>query len=255
MGGVTLDSRESAPSVARDAGSDLVQLHGAVCLLGGFPALAGLDLTVGSGEIVGLRGPNGAGKSTLLRLCAGLLHLSRGDGSVVGHDVGTKTGRQGARRLVGLLGHATSLYDDLTVEQNVRFWARANRVDTTDMKAAMDHLGISGRLASVPVGGLSAGQRRRTALAILIARRPRLWLLDEPHAGLDNAGRDLLDQLMMDAAQAGATIMVATHDAGRIDDILTRTVTVHGGVVTADSRSESNSGGPAAAYQPTAEDG
>ncbi len=237
-------------------GAELVQFQGVVCLLGGFPALAGLDLTVGSGEIVGLRGPNGAGKSTLLRLCAGLLPLTRGDGRVVGHDVGTKVGRKSARRAVGLLGHATSLYDDLTVEQNVRFWARANRVNSTDVEAAMDHLGISGRLASVPVAGLSAGQRRRTALAILIARRPRLWLLDEPHAGLDNAGRDLLDQLVIDAAQAGATIMLATHDAGRIDDILGRTVTVHGGVVIADSKSESRSGSPVPGRQPgTAVDG
>lgn len=236
--------------MARDSGTELVQLDGAVCLLGGFPALAGLDLTVGSGEIVGLRGPNGAGKSTLLRLCAGLLPLTRGYGRVVGHDVGTKVGRQGARRVVGLLGHATSLYNDLTVEQNVRFWARANRVDNTDMLAAMDHLGISGRLASVPVAGLSAGQRRRTALAILIARRPRLWLLDEPHAGLDIAGRDLLDQLVIDAAEAGATIMVATHDAGRIDDILGRTITVHGGVVIADSTPRSSSGNSTTAHHP-----
>lgn len=229
---MTLDSRDSAPSAAGDLqNEELVQLQGVVCLLGGFPALAGLDLTVGSGEIVGLRGPNGAGKTTVLRLCAGLVTLSRGTGSVLGHDLGTRAGRRSTRKAVGLLGHDTSLYDDLTVEQNVRFWARANGAAEPDVRAAMDHLGVAGRLATVKMAGLSAGQRRRTALAILVARRPRLWLLDEPHAGLDNDGRNLLDQLLMDAAAAGATIMVATHDVGRIDDILTRTVIVQGGMV------------------------
>ena len=96
----------------------------------------------------------------------------------------------------------------------------------------MEHMGLAGRLADVPVSGLSAGQRRRTAIAILLARRPRVWLLDEPHAGLDTAGRDLLDQLIIDAAAAGASVLIATHDRGRIDEVLTRTVQVEGGTLS-----------------------
>lgn len=200
-------------------------------LLGRFPALAGASLTLGPSEIVGLRGPNGAGKTTLLRLCAGLVPLRRGFGRVLHHDLTTGAGRRAARRQVGLLGHATALYDDLTVAENIHFWAGANRATAADVRTALAHLELDGRLAGVPVSGLSAGQRRRTALAVLIARRPRLWLLDEPHAGLDQPGRDLVDQLLLDGAAAGATVLIATHDTGRIDDILTRTVRVEGGAV------------------------
>ena len=209
----------------------VVRLTDAVALVGGFPALAGATMTLGGQEVVGLRGPNGAGKSTLLRVCAGLVALRRGQGSVLDCDLTTRDGRRAVRRSVGLLGHETALYDDLTVAENITFWSGAHRADDTDAEAAMEHLGLSGRLADVPVAGLSAGQRRRTAIAVLVARRPRLWLLDEPHAGLDSSGRDLLDRLILDAAESGATVLVATHDRGRIDDVLTRCVEVEGGMV------------------------
>jgi heme ABC exporter ATP-binding subunit CcmA len=209
-----------------------VELTDAVALVGGFPALAGATLDLQPKEIVGVRGPNGAGKSTLLRLCAGLVALRRGEGNVLGCDLATRHGRRAVRRSIGLLGHETALYDDLSVVDNITFWSCAHRAEPGDVHAAMEHMGLSGRLANVSVSGLSAGQRRRTAIAILLARRPRLWLLDEPHAALDSAGRDLLDQLIRDAASAGATVLVATHDRGRIDEVLTRTVSVDGGVIT-----------------------
>ncbi len=209
----------------------VVELTDAVALVGGFPALAGATLNLQPNEVVGVRGPNGAGKSTLLRLCAGLVPLRRGQGTVLGCDLSTRQGRRSVRRSIGLLGHETALYDDLSVVDNISFWSGAHRADPVDVAAAMGHMGLSGRLANVPVSGLSAGQRRRTAIAILLARRPQLWLLDEPHAGLDAAGRDLLDQLILDAASSGATVLVATHDQGRIDDVLTRSVLVDGGVI------------------------
>ena len=97
-----------------------VQLSNAVAVLGQFPVLAGADLTVERGEIVLLQGPNGAGKTSLLRLFAGLLPLTRGEGSVLGCDL--RTQRDAIRKRVGLLGHANGLYADLTVTENVRFW-------------------------------------------------------------------------------------------------------------------------------------
>ena len=180
----------------------VVHLRAAVSLLGRFPALAGVDLDVGRGETVVLQGPNGAGKTTLLRLCAGLAPVTSGTAVVLGHDL--TRDRKGVRRRVGLLGHQTHLYDELTVADNVTFWAKAVRADADDARRAMARLGLDGRLATVPVARLSAGQRRRTALAVLVARRPELWLLDEPHAGLDQDGRDLLDGLIGDATAAGA---------------------------------------------------
>jgi heme ABC exporter ATP-binding subunit CcmA len=204
-----------------------VCLEGAVVLLGRFPALTGIDLTVAPGEIVLLQGANGAGKTTVLRLCAGLVPLADGRAEVLGHDLAVD--RHSVRRRVGLLGHANGLYDELTVADNLRFWGRASGATGEEIAAAMDRLGLSGRLADVAAGRLSAGQRRRTALAVLVARRPELWLLDEPHAGLDAAGRDLFDGLVRDAARAGATVLFASHELDRALQLAHRVVTVAGG--------------------------
>jgi heme ABC exporter ATP-binding subunit CcmA len=207
----------------------VIHLRSAVCLLGRFPALAGMDLDVERGEIVLLQGPNGAGKTTLLRACAGLVPVVDGEAVVLGEDLRGRSGPRAVRRRVGLLGHATHLYDDLTVTDNVRFWSRASGASARDAAAALHTLGLDRRLADVPVARLSAGQRRRTSLAVLLARRPELWLLDEPHAGLDRAGRDLLDGLVRTAAAAGATVVVASHELERAEALAQRTVVIVGG--------------------------
>jgi heme ABC exporter ATP-binding subunit CcmA len=211
----------------------VVRFRAAVCLLGRFPALAGVDLDVATGEIVLLQGPNGAGKTTLLRACAGLVRVTEGEAEVLGVDLVADP--RPVRPLVGLLGHATGLYDDLTVAENVRFWTRAGGGAASDAEAAMGRLGLDGRLATVPVSRLSAGQRRRTALAVLVARRPRLWLLDEPHATLDQAGRDLVDALMVDAVAAGATVVFASHELDRAEAVAHRSILIAGGTATARS--------------------
>ncbi|MGH9185549.1 MAG: ABC transporter ATP-binding protein, partial [Acidimicrobiales bacterium] len=151
----------------------VVHLRAAVALLGRFPALAGVDLDVGQGEVVLLQGPNGAGKTTLLRVCAGLVTVAQGEAIVLGHDL--RVDRRTVRRRVGLLGHATALYDDLTVADNVRFWASAAGASRADADEAISALGLDGRLADLRVGRLSAGQRRRASIAALVARRPELW--------------------------------------------------------------------------------
>lgn len=219
-----------------------VSLRAAVALLGRFPALAGVDLTVTPGEIVLLRGPNGAGKSTILRVCAGLVPLTSGDGTVLGVDLAT--GASGLRRRVGLLAHANGLYDDLTVQENVRFWAGAASATAGEVADALAHLGLDGRLAGTQVAKLSAGQRRRTALAAMLVRRPELWLLDEPHAGLDAEGRDLLDALVRRAAAAGATVLVASHELDRAGTLAGRMVTVVGGRIVADEPVTQDVGAP-----------
>lgn len=210
-----------------------VQLSGVVTLLGRFPALAGVDLEVEAGEIVLLQGPNGAGKSTLLRLCAGLLRVESGTGQILGHDL--VNDRVAVRARVGVLGHATGLYDDLTVAENVRFWAQASRADVAQVDPALVHMGLAGRLHDVQVRRLSAGQRRRVALATLLVRRPELWLLDEPHAALDQEGRDLVDEVVTDAAAAGATVLLASHELERVAGVARRTVTIAGGVIVGDT--------------------
>jgi heme ABC exporter ATP-binding subunit CcmA len=206
-----------------------VRLRSAVSLLGRFPALAGVDLDVATGEIVLVRGANGAGKTTLLRACAGLAAFSSGEAEVLGHDL--RKDRKAVRRRIGLLGHATFLYDDLTVADNLTFSARSAGADAASAAGAMARLGLDGRLRDVPAGRLSAGQRRRVALAAVVARRPDLWLLDEPHAGLDAGGRDLLDAIVKDAAAGGATVLLASHELDRAAALATRTVTIAGGQI------------------------
>jgi heme ABC exporter ATP-binding subunit CcmA len=207
----------------------VVSIRNVVVLLGPFPALAGATLDVNPGESVLLQGPNGAGKSTLLRLCAGLHRADTGEGQILGHDLHTE--RRAIRRRVGLVGHKTMLYDDLTVQENLRFWARAVGATDGELDSAVERMRIDARLMDVPTRQLSAGQRRRTALAVAAARRPELWLLDEPHAGLDQAGRDVVDDLIRDATAAGATVLVASHELDRVRPVVDRQVTIAGGLV------------------------
>lgn len=207
----------------------VVHLREAVCVLGRFPALAGATLSVDPGEVVLLQGPNGAGKSTLLRLCAGLIELTGGEATVLGNDL--RTARRAVRPRVGLLGHGVGLYEDLTVADNLRFWARAVGRGIGEVDGALAQVEMDGRLAGVEVSRLSAGQRRRTAIGVLLVRHAELWLLDEPHAGLDVAGRNLVDRLVQAAAQAGATVLIASHDLDRAAALAGRTVTVIGGMV------------------------
>lgn len=206
-----------------------VRLRSAVALLGGFPVLAGADLTVDTGEVVLLQGANGAGKTSLLRVCAGLLLVVSGTAEVLGCDLARD--RRAVRRRVGLLGHATALYDDLTVEDNVCFAVRAAGGSRHAVAPALAQLGLAGRLRTVPAGRLSAGQRRRAALAILVARGPELWLLDEPHAGLDAEHRDVLDGLIREAVAGGAAVVLASHEQQRASRLAGRTVTIAGGQV------------------------
>jgi heme ABC exporter ATP-binding subunit CcmA len=204
-----------------------------VALLGTFPALSGFCLHVATPQVVVLRGPNGAGKSTVLNVCAGLISVQRGTIRVLGSDV--RVDRQSVRRHLGYLGHRTGLYEDLTVEQNVRLAAKATGAETAvDIAATLARLSLDGRLAKLGVVHLSAGQRRRVSLAALMVRQAPLWLLDEPHAALDTDGRDLLDGVIREAALAGTTILLASHDLDRADALADRIVTVVGGRAISD---------------------
>jgi len=207
---------------------DVVCAREVVVLLGGFPALAGADLDVDPGEVVLLQGPNGAGKSTLLRALAGLVRVDAGSLSVLGMDL--VADYKAARRHVGYLGHANQLYAELTVAENVRFAVRAARADRRRVPLALERLGLGGALADQPASSLSAGQRRRTALAALVARDPGLWLLDEPHAGLDAEGRELLDRLVVELAAEGRSVVLASHEAERARPLAHRIVEVSGGI-------------------------
>jgi len=206
-----------------------VTLRAAVALLGQFPVLAGVDLDVEEGSVVGVLGPNGAGKTSLLQLLAGLLALRSGSGSVMGCDL--MGDRRDLRQRVGLLGHSPALYPELSAAENLRFGLRAMRRPVTDAADALERVGLTGRLSAAPARTLSAGQSRRMGLAWLLARRPALWLLDEPHAGLDIGGRDLCDEVIEQAAAGGATVVFASHDPERAAKVSNQVVQLAGGAV------------------------
>jgi heme ABC exporter ATP-binding subunit CcmA len=211
-----------------------VRLRSAVALVGRFPVLAGADLEVALGEVALVHGPNGAGKTSLLRTCAGLLPVTDGEAEVLGHDL--RADRRAVRPRVGLLGHATFLYDDLTVAEQAAFAARAAHRPPSAAADALARFGLDGRLAGVQVLRLSAGQRRRLAVACLLARDADLWLLDEPHAGLDSAGRDVLDALIRQRADAGGTVLLASHELDRARSVADRSFAIAGGRVQEDAR-------------------
>ena len=173
-------ANDVAPGVAH---GNVIEFADVVIVYENFPAVAGATFSVAPGEIVLLQGPNGAGKTTLLRACAGLLPINRGDARVLNCDL--RLDRYAVRTKVGLLGHANGLFQDLTVAENMSFWSRLVGASAQDVAQAMSVMGLADRLSETRVANLSAGQRRRCALATLIVRRAQLWLLDEPHAGLD----------------------------------------------------------------------
>lgn len=207
----------------------VVDFREAVVVFNGFPALAGATFQVTRGEVVLLQGPNGAGKTTLLRACAGLLPVVRGSASVLGVDLCVD--RQSVRARVGLLGHANGLFTDLTIRENILFWAQVIGASTDEVTATMHRMGIDGRIADQKVLHLSAGQKRRCALACLVVRRAELWLLDEPHAGLDAKGRDEIDAIIREASSFGATVLIASHELERTKGLATRSVSVVAGQV------------------------
>ncbi|HZU72169.1 MAG TPA: heme ABC exporter ATP-binding protein CcmA [Acidimicrobiales bacterium] len=209
--------------------ADAVHLRSVVALVGRYPALAGADLDVAPGEVVLLRGGNGAGKTSLLRVCAGLLRAAAGEVEVLGLDL--RRDPRAVRRRVGLLGHSTHLYDDLSVADNVRFAVRAAGGSRAAADSALERFGLGGRLGGLRAAHLSAGQRRRAALAALWARAPELWLLDEPHAALDAEGRALVDSMIGTAVAGGATVVLASHEDAAVADLPVRAVTLAGGRV------------------------
>jgi heme ABC exporter ATP-binding subunit CcmA len=210
----------------------VVHFRAAVALAGRFPALAGVDLSLDPGEVVVVVGANGAGKTSLLRACAGLLPVTSGEATVLGVDL--TTDHTSVRRYVGLLGHAAPLYDELSAAENVRFAVRALSLPLADADEALERVGLTGRLRTTPAGRLSAGQRRRVALAALVARRPALWLLDEPHAGLDATSRALLGHLIGDAVSDGAAVLLSSHEPQLSVPLADRVVSMGGGRVTSE---------------------
>lgn len=207
--------------------SPVVDLRDGVVLSGGFPLLSGVTMSIDVATVTVVTGGNGAGKTSLLRLLAGLDRLSDGEGTVVGIDIRRGERRQ-LRRRVGWLGHEGSFYGDLSVRENLTFAAKALGRPVTDIDATLERVELLHR-RDTPARQLSAGQRRRLGLAWLLLRRPELWLLDEPYASLDDAGRRFFDDVVVDVVRGGATVIVSAHDTLQTAAPIAQTLRMVGG--------------------------
>ena len=192
--------------------SPAVVTHGLRKVYGDLIALDALDLEIARGEVFGLLGPNGSGKTTTIRMLCGLVEPSAGDATVVGFDVRTQA--EEIRGHIGYMSQRFGLYDDLTVAENLRFYATVyglhGQERSTRLKQHMDALGLAPRARQL-AGTLSGGWKQRLALACATAHRPEMLFLDEPTAGVDPAARRAFWETIHQMAADGVTILVTTH--------------------------------------------
>jgi ABC-2 type transport system ATP-binding protein len=185
---------------------------------GGRPVLAEITFSVPAGQIVGLLGPSGCGKSTLIRAVVGAQRIESGDVRVLGEAAGSAL----TRRSVGYVTQASSVYPDLTVRQNLRYFASLSAADDEAVERALDDVGLRDR-ADALARDLAGGQRTRVSLAAALLADPDVYLLDEPTVGLDPVLRRDLWKLFARLAADGRTLLVSSHvmdEAGRCDRVL-----------------------------------
>jgi heme ABC exporter ATP-binding subunit CcmA len=185
--------------------------------------LRGIDLVVEPGEVVAMTGRNGCGKTTLLRIVATLLRPTRGTAAVFGYDTVREKGA--IRPRIGMLGHSSGLYEDLTAAENLIFSLRMAGMPVVParIEAALDRVALHG-VSGERTRGFSAGMRRRLGLARMLLRPPSVLLLDEPYASFDQDGIDVVNQFAAEVAANGGVVLLTTHDMGRAMEVITRRV-------------------------------
>jgi len=185
---------------------------------GGRVVLPDLTCSVAAGQVTGLLGPSGGGKSTLIRAIVGVQRVRSGTVEVLGRPAGAAE----LRRRVGYVTQAPSVYGDLSVSENLRFFARVLGVSPGAAAGAIEHVDLTDHAGSL-VGRLSSGQRSRVSLAVALLGSPDLLVLDEPTVGLDPVLRRDLWGLFHRLAAGGQTLLVSSHvmdEADRCDRLL-----------------------------------
>jgi heme exporter protein A len=195
-------------------------------------AVSGVSLAVRRGEILGLLGPNGAGKSTLMGMLATLLAPTSGTVRFGGRSA--RDGGIAIRSRIGLLAHELHLYPELSPRQNLTFFARLYGLEPgAAVERALESAGLTER-ADDEVASLSRGMRQRLALERALVHGPTLVLLDEPFTGLDDRAVSVVANRLRQLAEAGAMLVVATHDLDVADGLVTRVAVVRSGRLVSD---------------------
>jgi heme exporter protein A len=179
------------------------------CLRGERRLFDGLSFSLKAGQALAVEGANGAGKTSLLRMVAGFLAPAAGSIRLTGDGKTVDDGEERGK-FIGWLGHQDALKGPLTVAEQLRFFADLH-CSKTDIAPVLEQVGLT-RQAELPCRYLSAGQRRRLALARLVIGARPLWLLDEPFAALDAAGKALVARLMIEHCGRGGMVLAATHE-------------------------------------------
>jgi ABC-2 type transport system ATP-binding protein len=206
-----------------------VRIEGLQIRRGGRVVLPGISLTVRSAAVTGLLGPSGSGKTTLMRAIVGVQIVEAGEATVLGLPAGAAE----LRRRVGYVTQAPSVYGDLTVEENLRYFAAVLGVDGRRVGEAAEAVDLQDRLAQV-VGTLSGGELSRVSLATALLGEPELLVLDEPTVGLDPVLRRDLWAMFHGLADKGIALLVSSHvmdEAERCDEL----VLMRDGVIVAAS--------------------
>jgi ABC-2 type transport system ATP-binding protein len=194
------------------AWTDAVVAEGLRKTFGPLVAVEGLTMTIRRGEVFGFLGPNGSGKTTTIRMLCGLMAPTGGSATVVGYDI--RRDAEQIRHRIGYMSQKFGLYDDLTVGENLRFYASIYGLHGAARRARIAELvadlGLEQRVDQL-AGTLSGGWKQRLALACAMAHRPAMLFLDEPTAGVDPASRRIFWQKIHALAEAGTTVLVTTH--------------------------------------------
>lgn len=201
-----------------DADATVIECRNLHVVRGKRDVIPGLDLTMRPGRITGLLGPSGSGKTTLLRAIVGVQIVAGGTVTVLGQAAGSAS----LRHRVAYATQDASVYGDLTVAQNVRYFARILDADASDEHRVIEQVGLS-EYAGQRVERLSGGQRSRVSLAVSLLDRPELLVLDEPTVGLDPVLRRDIWGLFRELAETGLSLLVSSHvmdEASRCDDLI-----------------------------------
>ena len=189
-----------------------VEARGLTKKFGAFTAVDGIDIDIPQGKVYGFLGPNGSGKSTTIRLLCGLLQPSAGRATVLGLDLSEQN--EAIRSKLGYMSQKFSLYDDLTVSENLAFYASlyglSIREGRTRSAAMINMAGLEGR-ENVLAVTLPGGYKQRLALGCAILHKPQLLFLDEPTGGVDPRARRMFWQVIYQLSAQGTTVMVTTH--------------------------------------------
>ena len=197
--------------------------------------LRGLDFTVQPGEFVALLGPNGVGKTTFLRILASLSRPSMGQVTIAGYNLPKQAAAVRAR--LGVVSHMPLLYNDLTAEENLLFYARMYGIQNSGdrITEVLEMVGLEKRRRDM-VRTFSRGMQQRLAIGRAVLHDPDVMLFDEPYTGLDQDASSMLDEVLQTVAKQGRTVVMTSHDLARTEDLATRFDILSRGVISASAQ-------------------